>query len=178
MDHPEISGSGLGRFEFLMMNNPVRRWLQRRVEFAAFKRFLRRRGIDPTGKVIMDAGCGSGYGAALILRDLKPARLIAFDLMPAQIALARRRRLGIDFSVGDATRMEQPDATCDAVFDFGILHHIPAWRQALSEAARVLKPGGVLLAEEPHYRFTWDELEAALAEAGLVRLEKNASCSV
>ncbi len=36
----------------------------------------------------------------------------------------------------------------DAVFCFGVLHHVPDWQAALGELARVLKPGGVLYLEE------------------------------
>ena len=73
----------------------------------------------------------------------------------------------------------------DAVFGFGFLHHVPDWRQGLSEIARVLKPGGVYYIEElypslyqnvitkrillhpEHDRFTSDDLRKALDEAHL-----------
>jgi SAM-dependent methyltransferase len=54
---------------------------------------------------------------------------------------------------GDATAIAAPDGTYEAVFDFGIIHHVPDWRRALSEAHRVLKPGGRLYAEEVLRRF-------------------------
>ena len=164
----------LGRFEFLAMNNPLKRWVQKHWEFRIFLRMLERQGVDLHGKAIMDAGCGSGYGTELILRRLRPGRIFAFDLMPEQIELAKRRGLPVDFRVGDATRMEEEDSSCDGVFIFGILHHIPSWRQALKETARVLKPGGVLLVEEPLYRFTWPELEAGIREAGMEIAERKA----
>ncbi len=50
--------------------------------------------------------------------------------------------------VGDASAISTPDATYDAVFDFGIIHHVPEWRRALAEVHRVLKPGGRFYAEE------------------------------
>jgi ubiquinone/menaquinone biosynthesis C-methylase UbiE len=46
-----------------------------------------------------------------------------------------------------------PDAAYDAVFDFGIVHHVPEWRAALREAHRVLRPGGRFFAEEVFERF-------------------------
>ena len=171
-DGPEnVEAMRLGKLEFALMNNPLRRLLQRKVEFGAFLSFLEQQRIDLTGKVIMDAGCGSGYSTELILEQLRPARLMAFDLMPEQIRLARRRGLPVDFRVGDLTRIDCPDAACDAVFVFGVLHHIPEWRLALAELRRVLKPGGVLLAEEPEYRFRWTELVAGIEEAGLKIVE-------
>jgi SAM-dependent methyltransferase len=36
----------------------------------------------------------------------------------------------------------------DVVFGFGVLHHLPDWRQGLAEISRVLKPGGVYFLEE------------------------------
>ena len=56
------------------------------------------------------------------------------------------------------------DGSYDAVFDFGIIHHIPDWRAAVAEAARVLTPGGRFYFEEvtahalnrPTYRRLFD----------------------
>ncbi len=42
----------------------------------------------------------------------------------------------------------QTDEHYDAVFDFGIIHHVPKWREALFEVWRVLKPGGRFYVEE------------------------------
>jgi SAM-dependent methyltransferase len=162
----------LGKFEFLAMNNPIRRLRQRYGEFPVFEKMLKTNGIDLSSSVIVDMGCGSGYGTELIIDRLKPAKVIAFDLMPEQIALARRRALPVDFKVGDATAMDIPDSTCAAVFDFAVLHHIPLWRTALEEAARVLVPGGVLLIEEPHRLFEWEELESGLEESRFKILER------
>jgi ubiquinone/menaquinone biosynthesis C-methylase UbiE len=160
--------------EFLAMNNPVRRFFQEHLEFRLFKEMLTRQGIDLAGRVILDAGCGSGYSTELLLRDLKPSKVMAFDLMPEQIALARKRGLGVDFFVGDMTRLEAPDESCEAVFVFGVLHHIPDWLGAVGELARVLTVGGVLLVEEPRHGFNFRQFEAGLKSAGLAILERRA----
>jgi len=157
----------LGKLEFAAMNNPIRRWFQKHVEFRIFKKHLDRCGIDLHGGVIMDAGCGSGYSTELIVNEYHPSRVIAFDYMPEQIRLARKRKLEIDFFVGDLRRIEAGSGICDAVFIFGVLHHLPEWKKALSEVARVLKPGGVLLVDEPRYQFTWQELESGFRNAGM-----------
>ena len=34
------------------------------------------------------------------------------------------------------------------MFDFGVIHHVPAWENAISEVRRVLKPGGIFVFEE------------------------------
>jgi 2-polyprenyl-3-methyl-5-hydroxy-6-metoxy-1,4-benzoquinol methylase len=59
----------LGRFEFIAMNNPLRRMIQERIEFRTFNRFLEKRNISLEGKVIMDVGCGSGYSTELIQKS-------------------------------------------------------------------------------------------------------------
>lgn len=157
----------LGAIEFLAMNNPIRRWIQKHVEFRLFKNHLDKRCIDLKGGIIMDAGCGSGYSTELLANEYHPSHLIAFDYMPEQIRLARKRKLNVDLSVGDLRKIQSGDATFDAVFIFGVIHHIAQWQEALFEVTRVLKPGGVLLLDEPKYGFTWEELESELRNLGL-----------
>jgi len=161
----------LGRLGFAAMNNPVRRWLQKHIEFRIFKNHLKKRDIHLEDGVIMDAGCGSGYSTELILNEYHPSEVIAFDYMPEQVRLAERRGLDVEFVVGDLRGIECGSSRCDAVFIFGVLHHIAEWKKALSEVARVLKPGGVLLFDEPRYQFTWRQLEAGIKSEGMDILE-------
>jgi len=169
---PDPGTMRLGTIEFRAMNNPVRRYIQEHIEFETFRRFLSRRGINLKGTVIMDAGCGSGFSTELIVKRFGPARVIAFDLMPEQVSLAKKRVAGIDFFVGDVTEMPERDYGCDAVFVFCILHHIPAWQKALLGISGALKSGGYLLIEEPEERYiTWPRLEQGMSEAGLGVLE-------
>lgn len=49
----------------------------------------------------------------------------------------------------DVTRLTFPDASLDAVLTFDVLEHVPDYRKALAECARVLAPGGVLLLSVP-----------------------------
>ena len=82
------------------------------------------------------------------------AEVHAFDLDPDMVRRARARlapyleagRLRLE--VGDASAIPAESASYDAVFDFGILHHVPDWRAAVAEVARVLRPGGVFFFEE------------------------------
>jgi ubiquinone/menaquinone biosynthesis C-methylase UbiE len=169
-----VESRRLGPIEFRMMNNPVRSWFQRNVEFRIFLRMLEKHGVDLIGRIIMDAGCGSGYSTKLIVEKFRPSGIIAFDLMPEQIRIAISRGLAVDFSVGDVTQIRSEDASVDAVFIFGILHHIPMWKKAIEEVYRVLKPEGVLLLEEPHFpeQFSWLELAEGFETAGLSILEQ------
>jgi len=142
----------LNRFETLLMNNPVRASIQRSFEA---RRLERMGGITRNGHVL-EVGCGRGVGVEILLDRFHAARVDAFDLDPKMVARARRRarrrRGAVTLWVGDATRIKAQDDAYDAVFDFGIIHHIPDWRAALREVHRVLKPGGRFFCEEVHER--------------------------
>lgn len=143
----------LNRIEFALMNNPVRVAIQRHFEA---ERLLAMGGAV-TGAAALEVGCGRGVGVELVLDRFGAARVDAFDLDPKMVNLARERlaRRGdrVRLWVGDATQIPAPDASYDAVFDFGIVHHVPDWRAALGEIHRVLKPGGRFFAEEVFERF-------------------------
>ncbi len=127
------------------MQSLPRRLGQRYFELPLFRRM----GLDLRGKDVLEIGCGSGYGAAL-LHDLGPKSYLGLDLMAEQIELARKHHPQFEFHVQDATDLSQfADASLDVVIIFGVLHHILDWRAAIDEIQRVLKPGGSLFLEEP-----------------------------
>ena len=148
----------LSRFEWLLMNNPIRAVIQRRLE----ARWLLDLGGTMPGGRALEIGCGRGVGAKLILDHFGPKRVDAFDLDPKMVELAGRRLTPYGERVrlwtGDATAIDADEATYDAVFDFGIIHHVPDWRQALAEAYRVLRPGGRFYVEEVFARFILNPL--------------------
>lgn len=143
----------LNRFETALMNNPVRAAVQRRWEVPK----LRRMGGRLTGGRALEVGCGRGVGTGLILELFGAESVDAFDLDPRMVVQARarlaRRGSAARVWVGDAIAVSAPDASYDAVFDFGIIHHVPEWRRAVVEIYRVLKPGGRLFAEEVLEKF-------------------------
>lgn len=136
----------LSDIEFKAMNNPVRRFFQKHLEFRNF-RWL---GLTDNNKNILEIGCGSGYGAVL-LSTLKPKSYTGIDLMPEQIALTGQWHLsGCEFKAMDASDMKEiPAHSKDIIVIFGILHHIPEWRKVVKECRRVLASGGKLFIEEP-----------------------------
>lgn len=168
----------MNQTETALMNSPPRRALQRFYEAP----LLARLGGRTPGAKAIEIGCGSGYGTKLILDQFGAARVAAVDLDPAMINRARRRlrRYGsrVQLAVGTATdlraSLHAADGSYDALFDFAIIHHVPDWRVALVEAARVLRPGGRFYFEEvtatalarPSYRLLFDHPEHDRFTAG------------
>ena len=153
--------------EISNMDGSLRQMLFKYRELRLFEKMLRREGVSLAGSVIMDAGCGSGVSTGLIIEKYHPSGVIAFDYMPEMIGRAREKGLQVDFQVGDMRKTGCRDASVDAVFIVLALHHMADWDQALREMYRVLRPGGVLLLEEPKEGgFSWRALEAELGRTG------------
>jgi ubiquinone/menaquinone biosynthesis C-methylase UbiE len=64
------------------------------------------------------------------------------------IAKRKNHDSSIRYEVMDASKLSFSSNTFDAIFDFGIIHHIPNWRDCISELNRVLRPGGEAILEE------------------------------
>ena len=139
----------LSRLELWRMNNPIRAAMQRHIEARIFLRM----GGPLRGARVLEIGCGRGVGAEVVLDVFGAAAVDAFDLDPRMVnrAQGRLRSRGprVRLWVGDAAAIGAPEAAYDAVFDFGMIHHVPKWRTVLAEVHRVLRPGGLLYAEEP-----------------------------
>jgi ubiquinone/menaquinone biosynthesis C-methylase UbiE len=139
----------LNTAERLLVNNPARALVQRFYEVP----LLRRLGGVVEGGRVLEVGCGQGAGLSLLHREFGAAHVDGVDLDPRQIGRAQRRLRGkyegsIDLRVASVEQLPFSDATFDAVFDFGILHHVPAWQSGVAEIGRVLKPGGTFFFEE------------------------------
>ena len=130
------------------VNNPLR-IVQQRLEI----RWMRKRVPFAPGSIVLEVGCGRGAGAEIIQEEFHPAVLQAMDLdiqmiQRAQKFLSPPKRAGISFYVGDVMKLPYQDEALDAAFGFGVLHHIPDWKEAVVEISSVLKPGGLFFFEE------------------------------
>lgn len=135
--------------EKALMNNPVRALLQRHYEAPLMERL----GGRAEGLRVLEVGCGRGVGTEIIFERFGAREVHAFDLDPDMVErargrLSRYRGDRLRLYVGDAAAIEEADASFDAVFDFGTIHHVPEWRRAVAEVARVLRPGGRFFFEE------------------------------
>jgi ubiquinone/menaquinone biosynthesis C-methylase UbiE len=92
------------------------------------------------GTQMLDVACGPGYVAAAAVA--RGAAAVGVDFSSAMVEEAQGRYPGIDFREDDAEKLSFPEATFDAVvMNFGLLH-LARPEQAISEAHRVLTPGG------------------------------------
>jgi len=105
------------------------------------------------GGLVLEIGCGRGVGCELLFQRFGVRQVCAIDLDPTMVAQARSRLVTylpdrLQLEIGDVTAIAAPDGVFDAVFDFGMLHHVPNWQGAVSEVRRVLKPDGRFFFEE------------------------------
>jgi ubiquinone/menaquinone biosynthesis C-methylase UbiE len=131
-----------------VVNNPLRV-----LEQSSQVRWMK--GVAPLepGATVLEVGCGRGAGAGLVLEAFEPETIFATDLDIDMIRKARRyltvsQQNRVRLATADASHLPFRPTAFDAVFVFGVLHHVPDWRAGLSEIARVLKPGGLLYLEE------------------------------
>lgn len=112
-----------------------------------------RAGLD-----LLDLGCGPGTITVDLAERVAPGRVVGLDaaagVLQEAAALADRRGVRAEWVVGDALALPFPDATFDVVHAHQVLQHLPDPVGALREAARVLRPGGVLAVRDVDYAAT------------------------
>lgn len=105
--------------------------------------------IVRAGDTVLDAGTGTGDLAFACLEE-GARRVIGIDVAGPMLERARAKAQArgagdtAGFALGDATRLPLPDASVDAWCSAFVVRNIPDLPAAMSEAYRVLKPGGRL----------------------------------
>ncbi|TDN39608.1 class I SAM-dependent methyltransferase [Hymenobacter sp. UV11] len=107
---------------------------------------------DWTGKIVVDIGCGPGNIFATL--QGKPELLIGIDVAPKSLELAKN--LGYTTVLADATSLPFVSGFADVVMLNATLHHCEDMEAILAEAARLVKPGGLLVTDHDPQRSAWD----------------------
>lgn len=92
---------------------------------------------------VLAVGGGQGELAERIVAELG-CELVMLDLSERMVELARER--GVDARVGDVQQLPFPDASFDVCVAAWMLYHVPDVNRGVAELARVLRPGGRLVA--------------------------------
>lgn len=95
---------------------------------------------------VVDAGCGEGYGTAILARGTRP--VIGIDLDQPTLNRAAARYPGARFVRGDLSGL--PLGAVDGIVSLQVLEHLPEADGFLAECARALRPGGVLVLSTPN----------------------------
>src|SRR5205085_2655849 len=102
---------------------------------------------DIAGRRLLEIGCGrGGFACWLAARTPSPAEVVAVDYSSVAVEKGRAHAIarglnGISWATGDIQAIDQPDASFDSVFSCETIEHVPDPFKAVSELARILKPG-------------------------------------
>jgi arsenite methyltransferase len=125
----------------------------------------------PQGARVLEIGCGNGAATQLIMQHVSSALLVGIDPSSTFIDMARETFAGeprVSFALGDAAATGQADACFDLVIAHTVYSHLVDPEDALTEARRVLRPGGQLVIFDGDFAtltvalFEGDPLQAAV----------------
>jgi SAM-dependent methyltransferase len=114
---------------------------------AAHAMRLRAAALFARPGALLEVGCASGYFLKGAAERGWQAKGIELSAWAARYA---RDVLGLDVFTGSLEDANLPDASFDVVCMWSVLEHLPEPLQALAEVRRVLKPGGVFVADVPN----------------------------
>ncbi len=113
---------------------------------------VRAKVVPKRGEHGLDIGCGPGLLACELARDVGPTgRMVGIDQSPDMVTMSseRARRSALagrtEFAVGDAVELHFPAQNFDFLTAVQVYEYVADLPQALSEAYRVLRPGGRLI---------------------------------
>jgi len=105
-----------------------------------------------TNKIVLDAGCGVGYGSHYLARLAK--EVIGVDTSEQAIVYAKEhyQRNNIQFNMIDVQKLAFPDQYFDIVCSFETLEHLDDPERFVSEVKRVLKKKGIFIVSTPNLK--------------------------
>ncbi|KKC01257.1 methyltransferase domain-containing protein [Mycolicibacter arupensis] len=101
-----------------------------------------------SGRDVLEAGFGEGYGADLIAGVAR--RVIGVDYDDSAVAHVQARYPRVEAVQGNLAELPLPDASVDVVVNFQVIEHLWDQAQFIAECARVLRPGGLLMISTPN----------------------------
>jgi 2-polyprenyl-3-methyl-5-hydroxy-6-metoxy-1,4-benzoquinol methylase len=127
------------------------------------------------GRAVLDAGCGVGYGSAILARA-GATEVVGVDLSAKAVEAAiAAAPTDAHFVTGDVHALPFDDSRFELVVCFEVIEHVERQDEVIVELARVLAPGGVLALSSPNrdvypsgnphhiHEYVPEELRASLA---------------
>lgn len=116
-------------------------------------------GLAP-GMRVLDLGCGAGNVSMLAAAAVGPqGSVLGVDQDPAAVERSQRLASGapnVRFQQADITKLAaEVEGEFDAVVGRLVLAHVPDVTAVLSQAARLLRPGGLVCMHEPDMTYDW-----------------------
>ncbi|MEW5899566.1 MAG: class I SAM-dependent methyltransferase [Bacillota bacterium] len=102
------------------------------------------------GAFVLDAACGTGYGANILKKQGGAGKVIGIDICPETIAWCKSRYPDLTFLVQDVRSLDFPAKFFDIVVSFETIEHVADGARWLEESWRVLKKGGLLIVSSPN----------------------------
>ena len=104
----------------------------------------------PAEESWVDVGCGTGGLTHQITTMCSPSRLLGIDSSEGFVESAKERVPSAEFRVGSAVELEIPDNSLDHAVCGLVLNFVPDSAKAISEMARIVRPGGTVAS------YVWD----------------------
>ena len=105
-----------------------------------------------SGRRVLDAACGEGYGSALLAQVAAEVIGIDVDAETIDHARAAYQAPNLSFTRASITSLPLPDESVDVVVSFETIEHLQSTDQPamLAEFSRVLRPEGLLIVSSPN----------------------------
>lgn len=109
------------------------------------------------GKSFLDLGCGVGWAARLAALRGGASFSVGLDFSGKALQQARRHTPEASWVQGDGNALPFRNGSFDRVFSFGSMEHFPDVAEGFREAARVLRPEGLLVTVVPNWWIRTDQ---------------------
>lgn len=136
-DKAILANSAYADGRHLAARQSIYRWQQPRYDLPG----IVLEELAGTSGIVLDAGCGNGKFVSRLHKDRPDLQVVGMDISAGILADVEKPVL-----VADAQALPFADDSADAVLALHMLYHVSDIEATIEELARVLRPGGVLIA--------------------------------